>query len=117
MQSGKSHQSSSVLYSRDFETRSLRKYATFPLRAIKTTAPGIAPLSTSVWKASVTRFNCSEEKPTSSGWLALGRPCASAENATHVATADMQMMRRNRIDASPYALTLCPAQYVIEGSS
>ena len=48
----------------------------------------------------MTRVNRSEEKPTSSGWLALGKPCASAENATHVAMADMQITRRNSIDAS-----------------
>ena len=44
--------------------------------------------------------NRSDEKPTSSGLFALGSPCASAENATHVAIADMQMIRRNPIDTS-----------------
>jgi hypothetical protein len=47
----------------------------------------------------VIRFNRSDEKPTSSGLFALGSPCASAENATHVAIADTQMMRLNFIEA------------------
>src|SRR3984957_18641644 len=87
------------LFSR-FRNPNVSKYAIFPLRAIKTTAPGIAPLSTSDWKASVTRFNRSEEKPTSSGLFALGSPCANDENAMHVAIADMQMIRPNLINTS-----------------
>jgi hypothetical protein len=99
MQSGKSHRSSSALCSLDFEIQTLRNMQVSHCGRSKTTAPGIAPLSTSDWKVSVTRLNRSEEKPTSSGLFALESPCANDENAMHVAIADMQMWP-NLIDTS-----------------
>src|SRR5579864_882226 len=61
------------------------------------TAPGMTPLSISAWNALVSRSSRADEKPTSSGWLALGRPCANAENAIHAANADVQSTGANFI--------------------
>src|ERR1700733_1300689 len=102
MQSGKLHRSSSALCSLDFEIQTFLSMQFSHCGRSKPRPPGIAPLSTSDWKASVTRFNRSEEKPTSSGLFAFGSPCASAENARHVAIADIQMMRPNLIETSSW---------------
>src|ERR1700674_4344069 len=50
------------------------KKASFPWRAIRTTAPGISPFSTPIRKASLTRPSRSDEKPRSSGLSHFGNP-------------------------------------------
>src|SRR5439155_18976605 len=53
----------------------LSKYAIFPLRATRATAPGYWPLATSAFRTWVARASRSDESPISSG-LAVGRASA-----------------------------------------
>src|SRR5882757_2306786 len=53
-------------------------HATLPCRATSMTAPGISPSSMCFCVTSSSRFSCAEERPTSSGFDAIGRMPSSA---------------------------------------
>ena len=66
--------------------------ATLPRRATSITAPGTSPSSMCFWVTSSRRLSCVEERPTSSGFDAIGRMPFSACAVVAIAATERARM-------------------------